>query len=232
MFATHRLLRNLGSDQQESIRDAARAGFELEEVRKPSWCRVRAIPGQLRLHGLPHHLKPWRLRLNSAGEAALDEALAGRSRAYHRLDSAALEELFLKRAVGLSPEDIGAKKGLGYTPSTEEAVAALRAAPATSVLPPRSIDQVRAVAAAERRCRRSPPTSSPSCSPGSSSTRSPEHARRAHAARGIRSARGEDLHAQGGRRDHQPLVRRPGGERTPHRGIRLDRRGGGGARHS
>ena len=32
VFATHRLLKNLGSDQQESIRDAARAGFELEEV--------------------------------------------------------------------------------------------------------------------------------------------------------------------------------------------------------
>ena len=54
------------------------AGFELEEVPE-----AELVPGA----GDPpsfgymdsHHLKPWRLRLNSAGEAALDEALAGRS---------------------------------------------------------------------------------------------------------------------------------------------------------
>jgi uncharacterized protein (DUF1015 family) len=150
VFATHRLLKNLGSDQQESIRDAARAGFELEEVPEAELVPGAGDPPVSFGYMDSHHLKPWRLRLNSAGEAALDEALAGRSEAYRRLDSAALEELFLKRAVGLSPEDIAAKKGLGYTPSTEEAVAALRAGACDTAffLRPTPVDQVRAVAAA------------------------------------------------------------------------------------
>jgi uncharacterized protein (DUF1015 family) len=150
VFATHRLLKTLGSDQREGIRDAARAGFELEEVPEAELVPSPEDPPVSFGYVDAHHLKPWRLRLNPEGEAALDEALAGRSEAYRRLDSAALEELFLKRAVGLSPEDIAAKKGLGYTPSTEEAVAALRAGDcdAAFFLRPTPIDQVRAVAAA------------------------------------------------------------------------------------
>jgi uncharacterized protein (DUF1015 family) len=150
VFATHRLLKNLGPDQQEGIRDAAKAGFELEEVAEGELVPGPDDPPVSFGYMDAHHLKPWRLRLNPAGEAALDEALAGRSEAYRRLDSAALEELFLKRAVGLSPDDIAGKKGLGYTPSTEESVAALRAGDcdAAFFLRPTPIDQVRAVAAA------------------------------------------------------------------------------------
>jgi uncharacterized protein (DUF1015 family) len=150
VFATHRLLKNLGSDQQEGIRDAARAGFELEEVTEAELVPGPDNPPVSLGYMDAHHLKPWRLRLNPAGEAALDQALAGRSEAYRRLDSAALEELFLKRAVGLSPEDIAAKKGLGYTPRSEEAVARLRAGDydAAFFLRPTPIDQARAVAAA------------------------------------------------------------------------------------
>jgi uncharacterized protein (DUF1015 family) len=149
VFATHRLLKELGAEQQEAIRDTARAHFDLEEVPEDE-----LVPGgdesQVSFGYMDaHHRKPWRLRLNDAGAAALDEALAGRSDAYRRLDSAALEELFLKRAVGLSPEDIAAKKGLGYTPSREEAIASLTDGyDAAFFLRPTPVDQVRAVAAA------------------------------------------------------------------------------------
>ncbi|MDP9188401.1 MAG: DUF1015 domain-containing protein, partial [Actinomycetota bacterium] len=80
----------------------------------------------------------------------LDEILAGRSEAYRRLDAAALEELFLKRAVGLSADEIAAKKGLGYTPSTVQAIAKLEAKEydAAFFLRPTPVDQVREVAAA------------------------------------------------------------------------------------
>ena len=93
-------------------------------------------------------MKPCRLRLTDEGAAKLDEILAGRSDAYRRLDAAALEELFLKEAVGLSADDIAAKKGLGYTPSTEDAVAKLEAKEydAAFFLRPTPVDQVRAVA--------------------------------------------------------------------------------------
>jgi uncharacterized protein (DUF1015 family) len=95
-----------------------------------------------------HHMQPY--RLTPKGPELLDEALAGHSEAYRRLDAAALEELFLKRAVGLSAEDIAAKKQLGYDPRTESAVAKLRAKEydAAFFLRPTPVEQVREVAAA------------------------------------------------------------------------------------
>jgi uncharacterized protein (DUF1015 family) len=150
VFATHRLLKDLTTEQQEGIRDTARALFELEEVPEDA-----IVPGPDEAavsfgYMDAHHLKAWRLRLNAEGERAVDEALADRSEAYRRLDAAALEELFLKRAVGLSPEDIAAKKGLGYTPSAEQAIAELRdgSCDAAFFLRPTPVEQVRAVAAA------------------------------------------------------------------------------------
>jgi uncharacterized protein (DUF1015 family) len=150
VFATHRLLKDLDAKQQEGIRDTARGFFDLEEVSEGSLVPGPDQPAVSFGYMDAHHLKPWRLRLNADGESALDEALAGRSEAFRRLDSAALEELILKRAVGLSPEDIAAKKGLGYTPSAEQAVAELRAGRynAAFFLRPTPVEQVRAVAAA------------------------------------------------------------------------------------
>ena len=51
--------------------------------------------------------------------------------------------------MGLSPDDIAAKKGLGYTPHKEDAVASLADGyDAAFFLRPTPVDQVRAVAAA------------------------------------------------------------------------------------
>jgi uncharacterized protein (DUF1015 family) len=149
VFATHRLLKELGPEQQEAIRDAARTHFELDEVAEDELVPGSDAPPVSFGYMDAHHRKPWRLRLNEAGAAALDEALTGRSDAYRRLDSAALEELFLKRAVGLTPDQIAAKKGLGYTPSKSEAVASLADGyDAAFFLRPTPVDQVRTVAAA------------------------------------------------------------------------------------
>jgi uncharacterized protein (DUF1015 family) len=149
VFATHRLLKDLAPNQQEAIRDAAGASFDLEEVPEDQLVPGPEEPPVSFGYMDAHHMEPWRMRLNAGGDAALDEALAGRSDAYRRLDSAALEELFLKAAVGLSPEDIAAKKGLGYTPRAEEAIGHLREGcyDAGFFLRPTPVDQVRAVAA-------------------------------------------------------------------------------------
>jgi uncharacterized protein (DUF1015 family) len=150
VFATHRLLKGLDSDAQEGIRDAAKAGFELEQVNEDQLVPGPEEPPVSFGYMDSHHRQPWRLRLNDAGRAQLDELLAGRSVAYRSLDAAALEELFLKRAVGLSAEDIAAKKGLGYTPSAEHALANLKEEEydAAFFLRPTPVEQVRAVAAA------------------------------------------------------------------------------------
>jgi uncharacterized protein (DUF1015 family) len=95
-----------------------------------------------------HHLNPWRLRPKLEAQMAMNESAPDRSDAYRRLDAAALEELFLKGALGLSADDIAAKKQLGYTPSTEEAVARLKSGEydAAFFLRPTPVDQVREVA--------------------------------------------------------------------------------------
>src|SRR6266511_1213550 len=67
----------------------------------------------------------WRLRLKD--EKLLERELGDHSEPYRRLGAAALESVFLTGAVGLSAEDIAAKRGLGYTPDAGEAIAKLRA---------------------------------------------------------------------------------------------------------
>jgi len=150
VFATHRLLKGLGPPQQEGIRDAARAGFELEETATDELVPGPDEPPVSFGYRDSHHGKAWRLRLNAEGAAELDRLLADRSPAYRRLDAAALEELFLKRAVGLSPEEIAAKKGLAYTPDASEALARLESGEcdAAFFLRPTPVEQVREVAAA------------------------------------------------------------------------------------
>ena len=148
VFATHRLLKELGPEQQEGIRDVARRNFELEEVSEGEIVPGPDEPPLSFGYMDAHHLKPWRLRPKPEAEAALNESVPDRSEAYRRLDAAALEELFLKNAVGLSADDIAAKKQLGYTPSTEEAIAKLRDGEydAAFFLRPTPVDQVREVA--------------------------------------------------------------------------------------
>ena len=90
----------------------------------------------------------FRLRLKDT--AAIDEALGDHSEAYRRLDPAILEELILKRTLGISDEDIAAKRGLGYAKSVREAQALLDegAYQAAFLLRPTPVEQVREVAAA------------------------------------------------------------------------------------
>ena len=95
-----------------------------------------------------HFKRAYRLRL--ASNPALDRALAGRSEAYRTLDTAILEELVLKGILGMTTENIAAKRGIGYTPSIDEALAKLDAGEyqAAFLLRPTPVEQVRAVAAA------------------------------------------------------------------------------------
>jgi uncharacterized protein (DUF1015 family) len=150
VFATHRMLTGLDSKAQEGIRDAAKASFELEEVSADEIVPGPEEPPVSFGYMDSHHQQAWRLRLKPEGAASLDEILDDRSEAYRRLDAAALEELFLKRAVGLTPDDIAAKKGLGYTPSRDDALAKLKAKEydAAFFLRPTPVEQVREVAAA------------------------------------------------------------------------------------
>ncbi|MET0730182.1 MAG: DUF1015 domain-containing protein [Solirubrobacterales bacterium] len=158
VFPTHRLISGLADDpaKQEALGTGLRELFEVEEVPTD-----RLDPAGIEGVGVfgyvdSHFKRAYRLRL--ASNPALDQALAGRPEPYRTLDTAILEELVLKGILGMTTEDIAAKRGIGYTPSIDEALAKLDAGDyqAAFLLRPTPVEQVRAVAAAGETM---PPTS-------------------------------------------------------------------------
>jgi uncharacterized protein (DUF1015 family) len=143
IFGTHRLLTEFDAEQLER---GIREHFEIEEV-----AAERADPAGVEGVGVFGFLdsdRAVRLRLRDAD--AVNAALGGRSEAYRRLDAVILEELILKEALGMSGDDIAAKRGLGYAKGAEEARAAIRDGDydAAFLLRPTPVGQVREVAAA------------------------------------------------------------------------------------
>lgn len=148
VFPTHRLLSGLDAGRQEALATGLRSLFELEEVPIE-----RLDPGGERGVGVfgyvdSHFKRGFRLRLRDTGE--LDAALASRSEAYRRLDAAILEALVLEGMLGLSEEDIAAKRGIAYASSAGDAWATVDSgrADCAFLLRPTPVEQVREVAAA------------------------------------------------------------------------------------
>jgi len=118
IFPTHRLLSGLDDERRAALRDAIRHDWEVEEV---SADELEPAPdGRVRIGYLDaHHGRPLRLTLKDP--AIADAALPGKPPAYRRLDTAVTEALLLKRALGMSEDDISHLRGLHYARSTEEA---------------------------------------------------------------------------------------------------------------
>ena len=145
IFGTHRMLGDLDADTRERLGRGIRDHFQVEEADDPD-------PAGSQGTGVFGYLdgpsgQALRLRLEDAD--AIDEALGDHSEAYRRLDAVILEELILKRALGMSAEDIAAKRGLGYAKSVPEARSLLEAGAyqAAFLLRPTPVEQVREVAA-------------------------------------------------------------------------------------
>jgi uncharacterized protein (DUF1015 family) len=148
VFGYHRLLTDLGNpEKQEALAAALREHFEVEEVALEDL--DPAGEGGVGVFGYAdaHFKRGFRLRLKDA--AAVDAELADYSDDYRRLDAAILETLVLRGALGMSPQDVEAKKGMAYTASAEDAIGRLgEDADAVFLMRPTPVDQVRAVAAA------------------------------------------------------------------------------------
>jgi uncharacterized protein (DUF1015 family) len=95
-----------------------------------------------------HFRRGFRLRLRDLD--ALDRELDGRPEAYRRLDAVILEALVLEGILGMSEEDIAAKRGIAYTNSAGDVRAAIDSAECDCafLLRPTPIELVREVAAA------------------------------------------------------------------------------------
>jgi hypothetical protein len=94
-----------------------------------------------------HLRRGFRLRLKDP--AVLEGAIPGVSAAYRTLDAAILETLILREGLGMSAEDVEAKRGIAYTASAEQAIASLgEDVHAAFLMRPTPVEQVRAVAEA------------------------------------------------------------------------------------
>ncbi len=147
VFATHRLLDALDAPARERLAAGIGEHFDVEEVGEddldPTGVEGIGVFGYLDAHSR----RPLRLRLKDP--AALDRALADRPQAYRRLDAVILEELVLRRTLGMSDADIAAKRGLAYATGVAAALRRLDAGQceAAFLLRPTPVEQVREVAA-------------------------------------------------------------------------------------
>jgi uncharacterized protein (DUF1015 family) len=147
IFGTHRLLTGL-DDRGDRLADAIAEHFDSEDVGDDAVDPAGVEgPG---VFGYVDRATGRRRRLRLRDSHTIDAELADRSAAYRRLDAVILEELILKRGLGMTTEDIAAKRGLGYAKGADEArrLLAEGAYDAAFLLRPTPVEQVREVAAA------------------------------------------------------------------------------------
>jgi hypothetical protein len=120
VFPTHRLLSGLDTDRRTALRESLARDWtleptELDALEPPEQTGEEIVLGLLDAG----HQQPWKVTLKDLATA--DAANPDRSPAYRRLDTAVLEALLLKGALGLTDDDIDHKHGLDYSRTTDEA---------------------------------------------------------------------------------------------------------------
>jgi len=148
VFPTHRLVRGLTGEQQEALAAAIRENFETTELEG-----LAQLPPAANEHveiGYvdAHFKRPFRLKLKDPEIA--DRALPDRAEPYRRLDTAVLEALVLKSALGMTDEQIDHLDGLGYARDDAQAIELITsgAYDAAFFMAPTPVERVQEVAAA------------------------------------------------------------------------------------
>ena len=149
VFPTHRLIKQgLADDKREALRDTLQQQFDIEEV-SAGELEPPAGSGKVQFGYMDaHHKKPYRLTLKD--QATADAALEGRSEAYRHLDTAVLEALVFKGALGMTEDDVANKRGIDYSKSFDDARDAVESGRVDAAFFMRStpVEQVQAVAEA------------------------------------------------------------------------------------
>jgi uncharacterized protein (DUF1015 family) len=147
VFPTHRLVRGLTSEQHERLAAALRRDFEIA----PLDDRAALAPESgdpVRIGYLDAHFRrPVMLTLKDQGIA--DAALGDHAEPYRRLDTAVLEALVLKAALGFTDHDIDELSGLGYARDFDQALELIDDGTydAAFFMAPTPVQRVQAVAA-------------------------------------------------------------------------------------
>jgi uncharacterized protein (DUF1015 family) len=150
VFPTHRLLSGVADDaeRRQLLGNGLRELFDMTEVGVDDLDPgSEEGPGVFGLYD-SRHKKGFRLRLKDTSE--LDRVLEGKSEAYRRLDSAILEALVLEGVLGMTKDDIAARRGIEYAKSISDSLALVEEGTfdVAFILRPTPVDQVREVAGA------------------------------------------------------------------------------------
>jgi len=148
VFPTHRVVRDLDDARWAALADALERDFEISDVSVAELAPTDPS-GPLQM-GYFDAREGRAKRLRLRDQAIADAALSGHSEAYRRLDTAVLETLILKGALGLSEDDISHFQGMFYARDTDEALEMVRSRnyQAAFLMRATPVSQVREIAAA------------------------------------------------------------------------------------
>jgi uncharacterized protein (DUF1015 family) len=125
VFPTHRLLTGLKDDtaKQLAIREVLTRDFDVQELGDVSELEPPAGPVAFGYMD-SFHKQPYRVTLKD--QSIADRALEDMPAPYRRLDTAVLEALVLRGALGMSEDDISHLNGLDYSKDLDDAIDAVR----------------------------------------------------------------------------------------------------------
>jgi len=147
IFPTHRLVKNLTPDQHETLATAIRRDFDVEPLESTEEL-IPTPDDHVRIGYIDAHFRrPFMLTLKD--QSIADDALRNHAEPYRRLDTAVLEALILKGALGMTDDDIDHLNGLGYARDSAQALELISAADydAAFFMAPIPVGRVQAVAA-------------------------------------------------------------------------------------
>jgi uncharacterized protein (DUF1015 family) len=117
IFPTHRLVKDTTPAQQEALAQTLRADFDIAESEELA---PGPAGGPLSVGYIDAHFRrPFRLTLKDQQTA--EDALAGHTAPYRRLDAAVLEALLLKGPLELTDDDISHLHRFGYARTAQQA---------------------------------------------------------------------------------------------------------------
>jgi hypothetical protein len=140
-------VKNLDTARQEALAEAIRRDFEIHELASTDDLYPQAGDGVRIGYIDAHFRRPFMLTLKDP--AIADRALPDHAEPYRRLDTAVLEALILKGALGMTDEQIDHLEGLGYARDDAQALELVSSGDydAAFMMSPTPVESVQAVAA-------------------------------------------------------------------------------------
>jgi uncharacterized protein (DUF1015 family) len=147
IFPIHRLVRGLDAPRQEALAAAIREHFHVSELGAADQL-FPAAGATVRIGYIDRH-RQRPLMLTLKDPASVDAALSGHAAPYRGLDTAVLEALILRGALGMTDARIDELDGLGYARDDTEALQLVSTGEydAAFMMSPTPVSRVQAVAA-------------------------------------------------------------------------------------